>query len=265
MKIKNTPIAQLKAGPADGLKEREFVVYPSTWTRTPDDDGDVVAKGAFADDIAARKQAGEKLPGLFGHNMYDPDFFIAAALEEGEDDHGWWIHGMFDDHPKAERVYRLAKGRRLKQLSFAYDVLDESRIELENGERANELRKLHAWEFSFVLVGANRDTSVEAVKSSTDALAAYVNTLTWSLTKQHIDSLRTAQDAIGAVIAAADGTQDQEKTSGTPSGQAGADDETDTGKSSATGEEPSGSPSVRLAAQAHIYALAHGGAGRGSS
>lgn len=172
MKLKNVPV-QFKAGPDDGLEEGEFIVYPSTFTREPDSYGDVVAKGAFLDSIERWKQSGNVLPGLYGHRMDDPDFFVAEAIEMSEDDHGWRIKGRFDlESPKGPQVYRLVKGKRLNQLSFAYDVLDEGGIELEDGVKANELRKLEVHEFSFVPVGANQDTSVVAVKAMTDQLTA---------------------------------------------------------------------------------------------
>ena len=37
----------------EDLKDGEFIAYPSTFTRTPDSYGDIVAKGAFADTIKA--------------------------------------------------------------------------------------------------------------------------------------------------------------------------------------------------------------------
>ena len=50
-----------------------------------------LTKGAFLDDIAAWKESGNVLPGLYGHRLDDPDYFVAGALDEGEDDHGWWL------------------------------------------------------------------------------------------------------------------------------------------------------------------------------
>lgn len=170
-KYKNQTV-RFKAGEADGLAEGEFLVYPSTFTRTPDAYGDVVAKGAFAKGIAARKDSGAVLPGLFGHRLDDPDFYVASAIDEGEDEHGWWVKGAFDlESPKGGQVYRLVKSGRLRELSFAYDVLDGGLVKLEDGTDAYELRDLDVFEFSFVPVGANRDTSVVAVKSAVDALA----------------------------------------------------------------------------------------------
>lgn len=204
MRIKSVEIDTrlLKAGPEDGLKEGEFIVYPSTFIRQPDSYGDVVAKGAFANGIAKRKEAGIVLPGLFGHRMDDPDFYVAHAIEEGEDDHGWWVKGAFDlDDAKAAKVYRLVKGRRLNELSFAYDVIDEGSVTLDGGVKANELRDLDVFEFSFVPVGANRDTSVVAVKAAADHLIADVKAGR-VISAKNESELRTAHEAIGRVLAA---------------------------------------------------------------
>jgi HK97 family phage prohead protease len=266
MHVKNVPIGGVKAGPEDGLEEGEFIVYPSTFTREPDSYGDVVAKGAFLDTIEEWKDSGNTLPGLYGHRMDDPDYFVAGATEMVEDDHGWRVRGKFDlDSPKGPQVYRLVKGRRLSQLSFAFDTLDQGPVELDGGVKANELRKLKVYEFSFVPIGANQDTSVVAVKALADAAAAEYKAGR-VLAQTHIDSLRSAQEAIGTVIKAAEATNDQEgKASGETEAKPGASDEDPSGgKSSVPGEEQQSKSSVeRLAAQAHIYALT-GSAERGS-
>ena len=264
MKIKNVPIGAVKAGPDDGLQEGEFLVYPSTFTRTADAYGDVVAKGAFLDDIKAWKDSGNTMPGLYGHRMDDPDFFVAGASDMGEDEHGWWVKGSFDmESPKGAQVYRLVKGRRLNQLSFAYDVLESGKAEDDQGEAVNELRKLKVYEFSFVPIGANQDTSVVAVKALAEGLKAGR-----VLSAKNESSLREARDAIDSVLTALDGDEDgksapmggndQEKASDADAAKSDASDEEPAGaKSSVSDEEPkSGQSSVkRLAAEAHIYAL----------
>ena len=268
MKIKEAPV-KFKVGPEDGLAEGEFIVYPSTFTREPDSYGDVVAKGAFLDDIKAWGESGNVLPGLYGHRMDDPDFFIAAASEMGEDDHGWWIKGMFDlESPKGPQVYRLVKGKRLNQLSFAYDVQDEAQVEVADGQKANELRKLKVYEFSFVPIGANQDTSVVAVKAAAAGLMADVKVgkPISAANEKAIDAIAEQMLAGGAelknVLTAARGEEDdQGKASGDAEAKSGASDEEPEGaKSSASDEEPKTSPSVaRLAAQAHLYALTGAG------
>lgn len=166
MHTKSSPV-RFKTGAGDGLNEGEFLVYPSTFTRTPDSYGDVVAKGAFLRGIAEQKAAGVQLPGLFMHRLDDLGSYVAHAIEEGEDDHGWWVKGAFDlDDPAGAKLYRLVKGGRIRELSFAYDTRDQARVKLPDGMFARELRDLDVLEFSFVVVGANRDTSVAAVKSA---------------------------------------------------------------------------------------------------
>jgi HK97 family phage prohead protease len=165
MRTKIGDLQHLKAGPDDGLGEREFKAYASTWTRTPDSYGDVVAKGAFADTIKRWRASGNVLPILYGHDMADPHKNIAATKLLIEDEHGLLVHGVFDDTEMATKVYELVKGRRLSQLSFAYDVVQQAPVTLDGGIKANELRKVRLYEVSLVMVGANQDTEVLAVKS----------------------------------------------------------------------------------------------------
>ena len=54
---------------------------------------------------------------------------------------------------------------RLAKFSFAYDVLDQATVTLDDGREANELRKLNIHEVSLVLYPANPDTSVVSVKA----------------------------------------------------------------------------------------------------
>lgn len=212
MLTKTLPIGALKAGPDDGLKDGEFLVYPSTFTRTPDAYGDVVAPGAFADTLAAWKESGNVLPGLYGHRMDDPDYFVGSAIDTGEDEHGWWVHGEFDmESPKAATVYRLVKGRRLNQLSFAYDVVDSAPVELENGETANELRKVKVYEFSFVPVGANQDTEVIAVKAGAEALA-FATQSGRTLPPDSAGDIRSAVDLLSGVLTALTDNDDEPET-----------------------------------------------------
>ena len=139
--------------------------YASTWTREPDSYGDVVAKGAFAENIAKIKEEGRVLPFLFNHNSYDLNAYIGACTNFEEDDHGLKFDANFDDTPEAQKARRLAINGVLCKFSFAYDVLDSAEIELEDGRKANELRKLRIHEVSLVMYPANPDTSVISVKA----------------------------------------------------------------------------------------------------
>jgi HK97 family phage prohead protease len=255
MQVKDMPV-QIKAGPEDGLTEGEFSAYASVFGNV-DSYGDIVVKGAFANDLQRWQDSGNPIPLLFGHNMSDPDFNIGSVVKAVEDDHGLLVTAQLDlENPKAMQVYRMLKGRRVNQMSFAYDVLDDGQVEVAGGAKANELRELRLYEVSVVTIGANQETEVLAVKANAEALADAVK-VGRVLAQKHIDSLRSAQEAIGAVIAAAEGANDQEKASGDTEAKSDAiDEEPIEAKSPVPDEEPKSRPSVdALAAQATIYAL----------
>lgn len=139
--------------------------YASTWTREPDSYGDIVAKGAFAEHIAEIKAEGRVLPFLFNHNSGDLKAYIGTVFDLGEDEHGLKFDATFDSTEEGQRARELAKDGRLAKFSFSYDVLDQGEVELEDGRKANELRKLRIHEVSLVMYPANPDTYVVSVKS----------------------------------------------------------------------------------------------------
>lgn len=141
--------------------------YASTWTREPDAYGDIVAKGAFAESIAAIEAEGKVIPLLWNHNSGDLKAYIGTVTKLAEDEHGLYFKAGFDATEEAQRARELSADGRICKVSFAYDVLDEAEVELEDGRKANELRKLNIHEVSLVMYPANRDTSVVEVKSDT--------------------------------------------------------------------------------------------------
>lgn len=159
---------QFKAGPDDGLEEGEFTAYASVFGNK-DSYGDVVVKGAFLESLAEWRGKGFPIPLLFGHNMQDPDFNIGTASAE-EDEFGLLTRAKLAlGEPKADQVYRLIKGRRINQMSFAYDVLDggwATRTKADGTEEEfYELRRLKLHEISVVPIGANQETSILSVKA----------------------------------------------------------------------------------------------------
>lgn len=250
MKVKDVALAarQVKAGPDDGLGEGEFTAYASVFGNV-DSYGDVVVKGAFGDDLKAWEDSGNPIPLLFGHNMSDPDFNIGHVKNASEDDHGLLVTAQLDlENPKALQVYRMLKGRRVNQMSFAYDVLDSGSV-TKDGDKVNELRALKLYEVSVVTIGANQETEVLAVKSATDALLAKAGRV---LSAKNENALRSAHeqlvgaaDGIKNVLAAIGEANDQEKASGAPEAKSDAsDEEPEEAKSSVSDEEPKADPSV---------------------
>lgn len=139
--------------------------YAATFIREPDSYGDVIAKGAFAESIEAIKAENRVLPFLWNHEGGDLDAYIGTVDELSEDEHGLLFSASFDATEKAQRARELSADGRLAKFSFAYTVLDEGEVELEDGRKANELRKLDIHEVSLVLYPANPDTSIVDVKA----------------------------------------------------------------------------------------------------
>lgn len=140
--------------------------YAATFIREPDSYGDVIAKGAFAESIERIKAEGKAIPLLWNHDSYDLKSFIGTVTELSEDEHGLKFTATFDGTERAQRARELAADGRLCKFSFAYNVLDQGTVTLEDGREANELRKLEIHEVSLVMYPANPDTSVLEVKAA---------------------------------------------------------------------------------------------------
>ena len=138
--------------------------YASTWVKKPDSYGDVVRKGAFAKSLAEDWNGGKGIPLLWAHQMDNLKSFIGTATAN-EDDYGLHFVATFDDTEEAQRVRSLYKDGRLKKFSFAFDVMENGIVTLEDGTKANELRELKLFEISAVTVPANDTAEVVDVKS----------------------------------------------------------------------------------------------------
>lgn len=243
MLTKNATI-RIKAGPDDGLAEGQFVAYASVFGNV-DSYGDVVLPGAFAADLARWRKSGRPIPLLFGHNMSDPDFNIGHVVSAEEDEVGLKVTCQLDlENPKAKQVYRMLKGRRIDQMSFAYDVVDGSPA-IHDGRDVFELRELKLYEVSVVTVGANQETEILAVKQAADIAERLSANIKAGrvLSAKNESALRSAHEAIGQVLQTLDGTSDEQKASGSgPSRQA--NDDKAQAKSEESLREASPSPSV---------------------
>ena len=148
--------------PNEGIVEG----YAATFDRIPDSYGDVIKQGAFADSLAEWSEKGMPIPLLYGHNTEDPALNIGKVIEAHEDERGLFVRAEFDaDNEKAQYVRKLVQEGRLYQFSFAYEILDASNVELEDGRSAYELRRLNLFEVSLVQIPANQRAVVTGVKS----------------------------------------------------------------------------------------------------
>lgn len=223
MLTKNATIS-LKIGPEDGLAEGQFTAYASVFDNV-DSYGDVVMPGAFSKDLQRWEKSGNPIPLLFGHNMSDPDFNLGHVVDAQEDDTGLLVTAELDlENPKAKQTYRLLKGRRINQMSFAYDVIeggpasrrkDGSSDEDPETEQYFELRELKLYEVSIVTVGANQETEILAVKQVPTIAERALSDIKAGrvLSAKNESELRNAHESIGRVLTALEGTSDEEKAS----------------------------------------------------
>ena len=163
MRIKSCPARIKAAGVNEGTEEGVFEAIVAAYNL--DSVGDKILPGAFADTLLAWAKSGDPIPVYWSHRMDDPDYNIGYVLEAQETEEGLWVKAQIDfDSPKATQVYRLLKGRRVTQFSFAYDVDEGAWVETD--ERGYyELRKLTLHEVGPTPIGANQETELLAVKA----------------------------------------------------------------------------------------------------
>lgn len=174
MRMKFVPIerSRIKAGEQDGLEAGQILFYPSVFGNL-DSMRERVMPGAFTDTLKDWQASGDPLPIIFSHQWTVPEAHIGYALDVKQDDHGLLVHGQLDieDNPTAMRVYKLMKGRRITQASFAYDVeeYEDADDKADDDDDwfwpAVNLTKLKLFEVGPCLIGANQETEILTVKS----------------------------------------------------------------------------------------------------
>ena len=260
--LTKTARARVKAaGAADGLAEGEFEAIVSVFGNV-DSVGDVVMPGAFTDVLGEWAAKGDPIPVIWSHNWYDPFAHIGTVLEAKETDEGLWVKGAVDLDPDARtagQVYRLLKGRRVTQFSFAYDIAEASWAE-RDGRDVYELRKFSAlYEVGPCLVGANQETELLAAKARLLAAGVKEGRV---LAQAHVDRLREAHGALGEVIAAAEKTAPAPAGTGTATRTAGqpgtaTNDEQARAPKSSSAESPR-TRTAQAAARLQLMALTNG-------
>ena len=138
--------------------------YFSTYDRIPDSYGDVIAKGAFTETIEKRKASGHPFPLCWNHDL---DQIIGSVNPDDiqDTDKGPLMTASFFNTPLAQEKREIVKSGVVYQFSFAYDILEAGPVELENGIKANELKKLDLFEVSIVPIPANQNAVMTEVKA----------------------------------------------------------------------------------------------------
>ena len=138
--------------------------YFSTYDRIPDSYGDVIAKGAFTETIQKRKESGHPFPLCWNH---DVNMIIGSVNPDDieDTDKGPLMTASFFNSELAQEKREIVKSGVVYQFSFAYDILEAGPTELEDGTKANELRKLDLFEVSIVPIPANQNAIMTEVKA----------------------------------------------------------------------------------------------------
>ena len=161
-KIKTASARVKQTGESDGAGT--FTAVVSVFD-TVDLVGDVVMPGAFTETLAEWKASGDPIPVVWSHGWADPFNHIGGVVNAVETATGLQVDGQLDlENPTAAQVFRLLKGRRITQFSFAYDVLDATGAE-RDGVSVLELRRLKLHEVGPTLLGAHPDTELLDVKA----------------------------------------------------------------------------------------------------
>ena len=214
----------------EGKSEGEFTALVSVFD-TKDTYGDVIRKGAFANTIKEWDESDDFLPIIWSHSWDNPFAHIGRVTKAEETDEGLVIKGLIEDldsNPTAAPVYRLLKGRRIKNFSFAYDVLDGGyKTDDEFGEY-NELRELKLFEVGPCLVGVNQETELLDVKARAALASVKAGRV---LSQKNFDHLVAARDALDEVIKAATPEDAGEKAEMIDEASQAEADETQAGKS----------------------------------
>lgn len=160
MKTKKLDLKIDRIGAKDDLTAGQFTGYASVFGNV-DSVGDKIIKGAFAKSLKDFGDAGAGIPCYWCHETSDPEMNLGSTLEATEDEHGLFVKVQLDlDNPKAVYAYKLLKEKRVRQMSFAYQVTDG-----ENKKDCFEITGCKIFEVSIVPVGANQATSIESVKA----------------------------------------------------------------------------------------------------
>lgn len=218
---KTCPV-QIKATGADDdtLAEGQFRAVVSVFGNK-DSYGDVVMPGAFKDTLATWEASGDSIPVYWSHQMSDPDMNIGYVVSAKETDQGLEVVAQLDTEdegsPKAKQAYRLLKGRRVTQFSFAYDVEEGGFVE-KDGDSYFELRKMRLYEVGPTPIGANTETELLAVKTAAQrarVIAAdlkagrVLSTKNESTLREALSSLEASTAQIKNVLAAVEKQPEQ--------------------------------------------------------
>lgn len=166
--------------------------------------GDRMMPGAFTKSLDRWRASGDPIPVIWNHDWDNPLAHIGKIdpnqAEETVD--GLLVKGTLDtDTPFAQQVHRLLTERRVKELSFGYQVIDSKAA--KGG--VNELLEVDLFEVGPTLKGMNPETELLAVKAMEDAkdIARHVSAKAGARhSRETLAMLQQMRDMLDQLIAA---------------------------------------------------------------
>ncbi|MEU2789021.1 HK97 family phage prohead protease [Streptomyces sp. NPDC007100] len=224
MRTKDFSARVKAAGVADGLAEGQFVALVSVFGNE-DSMGDIVRPGAFTETLKDWEAKGDPIPVIWSHDWSDPFSHVGTVVKAVETLQGLEVTGQIDDldtNPTASQVYRLLKGRRVTQFSFAYDVGEGAWVKDDEHPWGGyyELRRLKLHEVGPCLVGANQETELLAAKAAGLARGTKAGRV---LSQKNFETLTSAYAAIGEVLDSAQPEKAAPRKTSDEPGQPGAE------------------------------------------
>lgn len=170
--VKTHPVSTFKKLPDANGKTGRFEAMVSVFGNV-DMQQDRVVPSAFQKSISTWRSKGDPIPIIWSHQWDDPFAHIGWAdpneVEEVQPNQkagtngGLLVRGQIDiDKEFAKQVYDLMDERRVKEWSFAYDVIREKRA----SDGANDLLELGIIEAGPTLKGANPLVETLGVKTA---------------------------------------------------------------------------------------------------
>jgi HK97 family phage prohead protease len=161
-----------------------------------DHQGDRVMPGAFTQTIADWEASGDPCPFVWAHEWSDPFAHVGVVRKFTDTPQGLVVDFEIDTSTDfAKQVVKLLDERRITKMSFAYDVLRETK----GSDGANELLELRLLECGPCLSPANEEAVLLSRKSVQSLLARETNEPMWAGTtvpQRDVDDLRSKMSGL---------------------------------------------------------------------
>lgn len=156
--IKDTTLEVKDVDSVKGIVQGYFAAFNNV-----DTDGDIIIPGAFKKTIEENGPNSSK-PRIKHLFMHRPTKLVGKLLDLKEDDNGLFFESQMTRTPLGKDVLQLYQDGILTEHSIGYNIIKK---EVDNENETQNLIELKLWEGSVVTWGANEETPVIGIKSTT--------------------------------------------------------------------------------------------------